>query len=108
MSRKEKKAKGSSRPHRSWGQRLLLTFFSLVSLTCLVAAGVIGWARYRFEQIPRYGDITLASAASGEPENFLLVGSDPRENMSDDAGNAGAFFDGEVPNGQRSDTVLVA
>ena len=108
MSRKEKKAKGSPRRRRSWGQRLLLTFFSLVSITCLVAAGLIGWARYRFEQIPRYGDITLASAASGEPENFLLVGSDSRENMSDEEANAGAFFDGEVPNGQRSDTVLVA
>ena len=96
------------RRRRSWGQRLLLTTFSLVTVGCLVAAGLIGWARYRFEQIPRYGDITLASAASGEPQNFLLVGSDSREVLDDDSEGAGAFFDGTEPNGQRSDTVLVA
>jgi len=105
-------AEGEGRPprkHRSWGQRLVLGTFALVSITCLVAAGIIGWARYRFEQIHRYGDITLASAASGEPENFLLVGSDSREELDDDAADAGAFFDGsETPTGQRSDTVLVA
>jgi LCP family protein required for cell wall assembly len=96
------------RGRRSWGQRLLLTTFAVISVACLAAAGVIGWARYRFEQIPRYGDITLASAASGEPQNYLLVGSDSREALDDDAADAGAFFDGTEPSGQRSDTVLVA
>jgi LCP family protein required for cell wall assembly len=69
---------------------------------------MVGYARWKFEQIPRYGDITLAEAASGEPENFLLVGSDSREVLEDDTSNSGAFFDGTEPGGQRSDTVLVA
>jgi LCP family protein required for cell wall assembly len=101
-------AAAKPRRRRTWGQRALLSFFCLASITCLAAAGIIGWARYRFEQIPRYGDITLASAASGEPENFLLVGSDSREGMDDEEADAGAFFNGDVPSGQRSDTVLVA
>ena len=79
-----------------------------MSLTCLTAAAALGYARYRFEQIPRYGDITLASVATGEPENFLVVGSDSREQLDGDAADAGAFFDGSEPGGQRSDTVLVA
>ncbi len=97
-----------TRRRRSWGQRLLLLVGVTASLGCLAAAAVVGWARYRFEQIPRYGDITLASAASGEPENFLLVGSDSREQLDDEAADAAAFFDGSEPGGQRSDTVLIA
>lgn len=96
------------RRRRTWGQRFVLTLFGLVTVTCLTAAALIGWARYRFEQIPRYGDIRLASAATGEPENFLLVGSDSREEMDEDAPESGSFFGGDVPDGQRSDTVLVA
>lgn len=80
----------------------------LVTLTCLGAAALVGYARWKFEQIPRYGDITLAEAASGEPENFLLVGSDSRENLDRDDPSSARFFDGTEPGGQRSDTVLVA
>jgi polyisoprenyl-teichoic acid--peptidoglycan teichoic acid transferase len=93
---------------RTWRQRIVLSFGLLTSEACLVAATAIGYARYRFEQIPRYGDITLASAATGEPQNFLLVGSDSREELDDEAADSGAFFDGSEPSGQRSDTVLVA
>ena len=67
------------RRRRSWGQRTLIGLGVVTSMACLAAAGIVGYARYRFEQIPRYGDITLASAATGEPQNFLIVGSDSRE-----------------------------
>ncbi len=96
------------RGRRSWRQRIVLGLGVVTSLACLAAAGVIGYARYRFEQIPRYGDITLASAASGGAQNFLIVGSDSREQLDGDAADADAFFDGTEPGGQRSDTVLVA
>jgi LCP family protein required for cell wall assembly len=96
------------RAHRSWPQRVLLTVGTLVTLSCLAAAGAVAYARLRFEQIPRYGDISLVSAASGAPENFLLVGSDSRESLDEDDPGSAAFFDGTEPGGQRSDTVLVA
>jgi LCP family protein required for cell wall assembly len=101
---------GARRPRRrrTWRQRTVLALGLLTSLGCLAAATAVGYARYRFEQIPRYGDITLASAATGEPQNFLLVGSDSREALDDEAADSGAFFDGTEPGGQRSDTVLVA
>jgi len=69
----------------------------VTSVSCLAAAGIIGYARYRFEQIPRYGDITLASAATGDPQNFLIVGSDSREQL--DA--VRRFFDGLAEAGAR-------
>jgi len=99
-----------SRPRgrRSWRQRTLIGLGVVTSVSCLTAAGIVGYARYRFEQIPRYGDITLASAATGEAQNFLIVGSDSREELDDGAADSGAFFDGTEPGGQRSDTVLVA
>jgi LCP family protein required for cell wall assembly len=96
------------RARRSWPQRIVLTLGSLVTLGCLAAAGLVGYARWKFEQIPRYGDITLAEAATGEPQNFLLVGSDSREVLDADDPGSAAFFDGTEPSGQRSDTVLVA
>ena len=96
------------RTRRSWRQRTLIGLGVVSSVACLAAAGVIGYARYRFEQIPRYGDITLASAATGEAQNFLIVGSDSREELDDEADDSDAFFDGTEPGGQRSDTVLVA
>ncbi len=96
------------RRRRSWRQRTLIGLGVVTSVSCLAAAGIIGYARYRFEQIPRYGDITLASAATGDPQNFLIVGSDSREQLDADATDADAFFDGSEPGGQRSDTVVVA
>ncbi len=96
------------RAHRSWPQRLIVGLGCLTTLGLLTAAGMVAYARWKFEQIPRYGDITLAHAATGEPQNFLLVGSDSREVLDQDDPGSSAFFDGTEPSGQRSDTVLVA
>jgi LCP family protein required for cell wall assembly len=87
-----------SRSHRSWGQRVVLTIGTLLTLACLAVASVVAYAYARFGSIPRFEGLTVEEAPPGEPENFLIVGSDTRTG-SDEEGSIG---------GQRSDTIIVA
>ncbi len=66
-------------------------------LVLVAAAGVAGYTVKKYESIERVRDIKIAEAPKGEPQNFLLVGSDTREGTADAA---------EV-GGQRSDTIMV-
>ncbi len=45
----------------------------------MLGASVAGYALVRYGSIDRVGNIPLAQAAAGEPENYLIVGVDPRE-----------------------------
>ena len=49
----------------------------------------------------------MEEAAPGEPENYLIVGSDSRENIDPDDPSFGDVLPGVV-GGQRSDTIMVA
>lgn len=51
--------------------------------------------------------VDLIEAASGAPENYLIVGSDSRDNVDPEAADAGAFLDGEA-GGERTDTIMIA
>jgi LCP family protein required for cell wall assembly len=46
---------------------------------CLLGASVAGYALIKVESIDRVDDLSLPSAAAGEPENFLVVGIDTRD-----------------------------
>ncbi len=63
---------------RSWKQRLVLALNMGLALTCLIAAGGIGWAYSQASALPRIDVSAALSApvAPGEPENILLVGVD--------------------------------
>jgi LCP family protein required for cell wall assembly len=54
---------------------LLIVFF-------LTAAALAGYALVKLESIDRVNDLDTASAAPGEPENFLVVAVDTREGQS--------------------------
>lgn len=76
----------------------MLTLGTLVTLACFALAGVVTYAYARFGSIPRFHDLTFAEDAPGEPENFLIVGSDTRE---------GTEIEGE-DGSERADTIIVA
>jgi LCP family protein required for cell wall assembly len=84
-------------PRRTRKQRVILGVLIAVALVAMAAAGVAGYALKKYESIDRVSDIKIAEAPAGEPQNFLLVGSDTREGTADA---------GEVA-GKRSDTIMV-
>ena len=101
---------GDARPgsgprlRRTWPQRLLISFNVLLILACLLSAGGIGYFYYRFGQLPRINIHNLTpDAPPGEPQNFLLVGSDTRA-FVDNPDEAESFGSA---GGQRSDTIIL-
>lgn len=95
------------RQGRSWGQRALLGGGVLVVMGLVVGLLGAGYLWYRYNQIGRE-DLELPDAASGEPKNYLIVGSDSRDNVTKDDSNAKAFLSADQETaGQRSDTIIL-
>jgi LCP family protein required for cell wall assembly len=67
-------------------------------------AAAAGYFGLRFSQIDRVGNIEIEAAAAGEPQNYLLVGTDSREGLDPDA--AGFSDDGET-GCDCTDTIMV-
>lgn len=91
---------------RRWPRRLLLGIGAVVAVCALIAGGLYGYGRYRFDQIttvhvPSLGE--SAGAAAGA-ENILLVGSDSRAVEGNDAQ---AFGSAQQVVGQRADVIKV-
>jgi LCP family protein required for cell wall assembly len=95
-------------PRRSWLQRLVLATGGLMALAMFAGAALVGfgWSKVnRFERV----QVELSDVARGQPVNFLVVGSDSRENIDPDDPDAGAFLDtDEEFGGHRADTMIVA
>ena len=92
-------------------ERLLVAVGVLLTLLLVGTAGVLGYLNFRYGQITRFDVAIDIPPASGEPRNYLIVGSDSRAGLDeDDPANAG-FFDDEgtvTANGaQRTDTIMV-
>jgi LCP family protein required for cell wall assembly len=83
-----------------------VTLGVVLSLAVFGSAGVVGWTNYKFGQLQRY-HVRLVKAAAGEPENFLIAGSDTRAGTTKGSANAGAFLNGQYDAGQRSDSIMV-
>jgi polyisoprenyl-teichoic acid--peptidoglycan teichoic acid transferase len=84
-------------PRRSRKQRVILGLLAVFIVMFLSAAGVAAYTLNKYESIERIDDIDIVQAPPGEPENYLLVGSDNREGTAD-AGAVG---------GKRSDTIMI-
>src|SRR3954468_2824664 len=96
------------RLRRTWPQRLLISFNILLIMGCLASATGIGYFYYRFGQLPRidfHGHLTQDSPP-GDPQNFLLVGSDTRA-FVDNPDEAKSFGSSSKTGGQRSDTIIL-
>lgn len=98
-------------PHRSWIERILLTFGVIATAFCLLLASGLAWALQQFEAIETVEIASVEQAEAGEPANWLLVGTDSREGIDDDDPNAEVFVGGDpslLPSGKRTDTMIVA
>jgi anionic cell wall polymer biosynthesis LytR-Cps2A-Psr (LCP) family protein len=90
---------------RSWAQRLIITSGVLLAAITLVAAVLVGVLWFKLNRFERV-DLDLADKPPAGPVNFLMVGSDSRDGISEDDPDAGAFL-GEAVSGQRTDTIMV-
>lgn len=93
---------------RTWPQRLLITFNIALIMGCIAGATGIGYFYYQFGKLPRFefGDNILAEDPPGEPQNFLLVGSDSRDFVDSD--EEGDSFGGAGTTGApKSDTIIL-
>src|SRR5581483_1822210 len=96
----------AGRSQRTWPQRVAISGGVLLTILCLVAAGLLSyvyWATGRFAR----ANLTLDSAGRNEPRNYLIIGSDSRENVDPNDPQAGAFLGPGEPAGKRSDTILL-
>lgn len=100
-------ASGGARLRRSWPQRLLIGFNVALIVACLAGAGGLAYLYQRFGDLPRidFGEGVLEKPPEdpGEPQNYLLVGSDDRAPL-DDAERFGT----EAETGDaKSDTIML-
>lgn len=91
---------------RSWWQRFVLTSGVLATVLCVLSAGVVAWGWDKFSSITQI-ELALSAPETGEPRNWLLVGTDTREGISPDDPNAAVFLGEEVA-GKRTDTMMLA
>ncbi len=95
----------SRRPHRTWPQRLLIGFNSLVVVAALAAAVTLGYANDKLQDVQVIdlgtGVLTEAPEDPGEPQNYLLVGTDSAERLDESDPAA------RESQGLLSDTIMV-
>lgn len=96
----------ASRPSRTWLQWLAIATGALLTVACIAAATGIGYVFWVTGQFLRI-DLPLDSAGSREPRNYLVIGSDSRDNVDPSDPNAGAILGPGEPTGKRSDTILL-
>ncbi len=96
----------AGRSHRTWLQRFAICAGVLLTTFCLAAASLVGyvyWATGRFAR----ANLKLDQASSSQPRNYLIIGSDSRDNVDPNDPDAGAFLGPGEPGGKRSDTILL-
>jgi LCP family protein required for cell wall assembly len=96
----------ASRSSRTWLQRLAIATGVLLTVVCVAAATGVGYVYWITGQFLR-ADLALDSASSREPRNYLVIGSDSRDNVDPNDPNAGAILGPGEPAGKRSDTILL-
>lgn len=74
----------------------------------ILSVGVLAWGLDKWNAIDTVELEGVGEAAEGETTNWLLVGSDSREGISEDDVNAGVLVGAGVPDGKRTDTIIVA
>jgi polyisoprenyl-teichoic acid--peptidoglycan teichoic acid transferase len=79
------------KPRRSWKQRTLLSTGCVFVAVCLVGLSTAGYLLIKYNSIERYDDLEIDEVPAGDPENYLVVGSDARDGLDS----------------QRTDTIMI-
>ena len=84
----------------------MLAALCVATFACLGTATAAVWAYGKVNDLVRFGEdeVAVQEAPPGEPANYLIVGSDSRENVSPDDPTLGSA---EQVGGSRSDTIMV-
>jgi LCP family protein required for cell wall assembly len=77
---------------RPWFQRVVLVLGMGIVGTSVGVALVAGYVGIRFGQIGRVDNIDLQSTTTGEPANYLIVGTDSRAGLDASDPDAGSFL----------------
>ena len=77
---------------RPWFQRVVLVLGMGIVGTSVGVALVAGYVGIRFGQIGRVDNIDLQGTATGEPANYLIVGTDSRAGLEASDPDAGSFL----------------
>lgn len=96
------------RLRRTLTERLVITLGVIATVVALLSAGVLAWGLDKWEQIDTVEVDVAGPAEEGEPTNWLLIGSDSREGIDESDPNAGFMLGEGVPEGKRTDTIIVA
>lgn len=78
----------------------------VLAAVVVIAAAVAGYGIWTFQQVDRI-DLDLATVASGEPRNYLVIGSDSRAEITRDDPNSAVMLGADAPGGQRSDSIAI-
>jgi LCP family protein required for cell wall assembly len=106
LRRAHKKEK--RRQHR-WRRRILYALSAILVLGVLAVGGGYYYINYRYDQIKKIHAPHLVKAAPpGKPFNLLLVGSDSRAFVGDNATLGSEVGNNSDTGGQRSDVTMVA
>jgi len=99
--------RGGPRPHRTWPQRLLISFNVLVMVFALGAASVLGYFNTKLAKLQRLqlgSVLSHSDAGPGSAQNYLLVGTDSDLGL----GSSDPAVQGRgAVTGARSDTIMI-
>jgi LCP family protein required for cell wall assembly len=95
----------ATRRRRRPAERALRIAVVLVVVLLLVVAGGYGYFRYQWSKVSSSPCTTCVAAASGQPYNVLIIGSDSR--AGETAAEAQQFGSPTDAAGQRSDTIKI-
>ncbi|MFN0088739.1 MAG: LCP family protein, partial [Acidimicrobiales bacterium] len=86
-------------------RKVLVGAAAALAVVLFAVGGIAGYAAWRLGQFDRL-DVAVAASDPGQPENYLIVGSDSRDEVDAEDADAGALINGDV-SGKRSDTMIV-
>ena len=90
----------------AWRHRWVRVGAIVVALVLVLGAAAGGWLAYRYGQVDRVPVASLATVDRGEPQNFLLVGSDSRAFVEGTA-DATAYGTEDEVGEPHADTILL-